>query len=121
MALERAPFRRVRVESGRGCDPGVRVASVCAVTARPDLPSGGSSAPAATPQPTSSDRPSGAPLRAAIAVAVVGALLVSLGPLLGLVDPGATAEHDFSRDADFTRAPAEGTPPTRRCVCRSGR
>ncbi|WP_263249659.1 hypothetical protein [Saccharopolyspora rosea] len=61
------------------------------MTARPDLPSGGSSAPAATPRPTSTDRPSGAPLRAAIAVAVVGALLVSLGPLLGLVDPGAPA------------------------------
>ncbi|GAA0525550.1 hypothetical protein GCM10011581_14380 [Saccharopolyspora subtropica] len=56
------------------------------MTARPDL--GGSSAPATNPQPTP-DRP--APLRAAIALTAVGAALVGLGPLAGLVAPGASA------------------------------
>ncbi|MCI2419402.1 hypothetical protein MOQ72_18325 [Saccharopolyspora sp. K220] len=58
------------------------------MTARPDIPSGGSSAPATNP------RPAPAPptqLRVAIAVSIVGALLVGLGPLLGLVVPSASA------------------------------
>lgn len=61
------------------------VASVSAVTARPDLPSGGSSAPATNPQPVFPQ------LRAAMAVSVVGAALVGLGPLIGLVAPSASA------------------------------
>ncbi|MER5388978.1 hypothetical protein [Saccharopolyspora sp. NPDC002686] len=55
------------------------------MTARPDLPSGGSSASAANPQLVTSQ------LRAAIAVSVVGAVLVGLGPLVGLVAPSASA------------------------------
>lgn len=64
------------------------VASVCAVTARPDLPSGGSSAPATNPQPEP-DPP--VRLAAAIVVAAASSVLVGLGPLLGLVVPSAPA------------------------------
>ncbi|WP_143121687.1 hypothetical protein [Saccharopolyspora antimicrobica] len=55
------------------------------MTARPDLPSGGSSAPATNPQPVPTQ------LRAAMAVSVVGAVLIGLGPLIGLVAPSASA------------------------------
>ncbi|MEU6268812.1 hypothetical protein [Saccharopolyspora shandongensis] len=58
------------------------------MTARPDHPSGGSSALAANPQP---DLELPMRLRVAIVVAAAGALLVGLGPLLGLVEPGASA------------------------------
>ncbi|MBB5154866.1 hypothetical protein [Saccharopolyspora phatthalungensis] len=60
------------------------------MTARPDLPPGDSSAPAMSPQPNL-DLPMR--LRVAIVVAGAGALLVGLGPLLGLVEPSAPAAY----------------------------
>ncbi|WP_175547925.1 hypothetical protein [Saccharopolyspora flava] len=63
------------------------------MTARPDLPSGSSasaSAPATNPQPTLGTP---ARLRAAIGLALLGAALTGLGPLLGLTSPAVPAAY----------------------------
>lgn len=64
------------------------------MTARPDLPSGSSAsaapAEATDPQPTLG---TSARLRAAIALAVLGAALTGVGPLLGLTSPAVPAAY----------------------------